>query len=149
VHALIAEEPPGSAPTYYPRPPYRPPPTWGEPPRYDRAADDDLRAADGSDDAPRAWREVDGAEATSARSEDSGGQGRSRFYHALALGCQAAAWWLRRPVSRAAALAALGVGLLASAAAFLAGMGLADAALHLMNLADAVRSGRQALSAWP
>jgi hypothetical protein len=148
VHALFTDDAPSSPASSYQRPPYRSPPTWGEPERYERE-EDDLPPADWSHDQPRAWREVDYEPAEPTRPQGHDAQGRARLHHALAIGCQAAAWWLRRQVSRASAFAAFGIGLLASGAAFIAGIGLADSALHLMSLADAVRSGRHALSSLP
>ena len=44
------------------------------------------------------------------------------------------------------AVAALGIGLLATGAAFVAGIGLAESALNLLSLADALRSGVQGLA---
>jgi hypothetical protein len=149
VHALFTDDTPSNPPPSYPRPPYRFPPPWGEPERYDRAEEDDLPPPDWSHDQPRAWREVECSPPEPTRPQGHDEQRRACLHHALAIGCQAAAWWLRRQVNRASAFAAFGIGLLASGAAFIAGIGLADAALHLMNLADAVRSGTHALSVLP
>jgi hypothetical protein len=149
VHALFSDSEPSRAPpSYYPSSPYRPPSTWGDSERYDREDDDDLQREDWSTNQSRGWRDVqcDPGEPMTSTGEQPD---RVRWHSALALGCQAAAWWLRRQVNRASALAALGIGLLASGAALIAGFGLADSALHLMSLADAVRSGRHALSALP
>jgi hypothetical protein len=71
-----------------------------------------------------------------------------RWGQALAVGCQAAAWWLRRKSNgRFAGLAALGVGAVAGVAAYFvgpvlaAGAGLAGSALSLNLLSDAARNG--------
>src|SRR5437588_357108 len=67
-----------------------------------------------------------------------------RLCRALAAGCQAAGWWLRRRPGPLPLLTALGVGLAAGLAALVsgpAGAGVAGAALALLALADAARSG--------
>src|SRR4029077_13582982 len=67
-----------------------------------------------------------------------------RLSRALAAGCQAAAWWLRRRPGPLSVLAALGVGLAAALAALFggpAGAGVAGTALALLALADTARSG--------
>src|SRR5205807_10027464 len=67
-----------------------------------------------------------------------------RWSRALAAGCHAAAWWLRRRPGPLSLLAALGVGLAAALAALFygpAGAGVAGAALALLALADTARSG--------
>jgi hypothetical protein len=70
----------------------------------------------------------------------------SRMRNALALGCVGAAWWLRRGVGARYAPAALGVGLLCTAIAFLVGERLAEAILNLAATADTIRSGTSLLS---
>jgi hypothetical protein len=67
--------------------------------------------------------------------------GRGRWGAALAVGCQAAAWWLRREAGRFAGLKAVGVGLLSALTAYVAGpvvvagLCLAHSALSLQALA--------------
>jgi hypothetical protein len=63
----------------------------------------------------------------------------SRVRNALALGCEGAAWWLRRNTSRCA-LTAVAIGLVCVAAAFLVGNHLAGSVLSLATLADLMRS---------
>jgi hypothetical protein len=68
----------------------------------------------------------------------------SRWPLAVAVGCQAAAWWLRRRLARIPVLAAVAVGLLAAVATYatgplaVAGVGLAGSALNLVGTAEAV-----------
>jgi hypothetical protein len=64
----------------------------------------------------------------------------SRLRNALALGCEGAAWWLRRS-ARGYALTAIAVGLVCVAAAYLVGNHLAGSVLSLAALADMMRSG--------
>jgi hypothetical protein len=64
----------------------------------------------------------------------------SRVRNALALGCEGAAWWLRRSVD-SYAVAAIAVGLVCVAAAYLLGSHLAGSVLSLATLADLMRSG--------
>ncbi len=71
----------------------------------------------------------------------------ARCVRALAVGCQAAAWWLGRQAGRCSTVAALGVGLAATGAAYAAGSGLAVSSLGLLTLASAVGAGAAAL-AW-
>jgi hypothetical protein len=137
LQAVVATPPAGPAPLRQRPPPLFP--AWGAPygPDDDPYADDDPRPEDGPADEPDpaparagAGRPVAAPPAAAPR--------RGRWQQALAVGCQAAAWWLRRQAGRGAALAALGLGLVAAAAAFTAGAGLAGAALGLLTLADVV-----------
>jgi hypothetical protein len=65
---------------------------------------------------------------------------------AVAVGCQASAWWLRRHPGRFALVAALGVGVAAGAAALVGGPSVAGAsaamaaAVGVLALADAARA---------
>jgi hypothetical protein len=69
----------------------------------------------------------------------------------LLLGCQAAAWWLRRQRQHFPTLAALGIGTACGLATYLgapvliAGLGLAGSVLSLVALAGAARAGAAAL----
>jgi hypothetical protein len=73
---------------------------------------------------------------------------------ALAWGCRAAAWWLRRRAGRRPLLVALSVGVLTAVAAYaggtlaVAGAGVAGTAVSLLALADAVGSGSAALASF-
>ncbi len=77
----------------------------------------------------------------------------SRWGRMLALGCQAAVWWLRRQRPRFPVAAAIGVGLASAVAVYaggpvlLAGVGVGGSALSLALLADSVREGAAALYA--
>jgi hypothetical protein len=64
----------------------------------------------------------------------------SRVRNALALGCEGAAWWLRRSTGRYA-VTAVAIGLVCVAAAFLVSNHLAGSILSLATLADMMRSG--------
>ena len=96
---------------------------------------DDPPSEDWAAEEPKAWREVESdppAPVPSAEPE------RFRLHRALAIGCQAAAWWLRGQAGRCAALVALGIGLFATGAAFVTSTVLTESALGLLTLADAV-----------
>ena len=77
----------------------------------------------------------------------------ARWRLVLALACQAAAWWLRRQVTRYPFSAALGVGLTSALAAYLggplvaAGAGLGSSALGLAWLAEMIGSAAALLLA--
>ena len=146
VYALIPDrEPCRPPPSCYQPSPYRQRPTWGEPDRPDREEEDDLPREDWSSEPSRGWREVESASLPLPRTQDPQ-QHCARWHGALAVGCQAAAWWLRRQATRLPALAALGIGVLATGVALVAGIGLAESALNLLSLADALRSGVQGLA---
>jgi hypothetical protein len=78
--------------------------------------------------------------------EEPEGQPSGAWPRAVAVGCQAAAWWLRRHPGPLALLAAAGVGLAATLAALVGGpvvaggSAAAAAALAALALADAARS---------
>jgi hypothetical protein len=63
----------------------------------------------------------------------------SRVRNALALGCEGAAWWLRRSASRYA-LTAVAIALICVGAAFLVGNHVAGSILSLATLTDLMRS---------
>jgi hypothetical protein len=69
----------------------------------------------------------------------------SRVRNALALGCEGAAWWLRRSAA-SYALSAVAVGLVCVAAAYLVGNPLAGSILSLAALADVIRSSTSLLA---
>ena len=115
--------------------PQRNPDLWEEPD--DPALDDlDDRWPDDEDDVRRPAPGTPLAEPRSARCA-----------RALAVGCQAAAWWLGRRAGRYSTVAALGVGVAATGATYAAGSGLAVSSLGLLTLASAVGAGAAAL-AW-
>jgi hypothetical protein len=151
IHAALAE--PAGLPAFQPAPwgsSGRPPPLWNdaeERPWPDdhnqdygsgRYADDD-RLADDEDLA-----DDDPPEATPRP---------SLVRRALAAGCRAAAWWIERHPGRFSLVAAVGVGVIAGAAAlvtappFVQVSGVAASALCLLALLDAVRSGTAMLTA--
>jgi hypothetical protein len=87
-----------------------------EPPSYDRSVRPTWRR---SEDGDWAWDEDPDdheppREATNASVTTPASDGRGRWGAALAVGCQAVAWWLRREVGRFAALKAVGVGLVSA-----------------------------------
>ncbi len=146
VQSLLTESPTESIPPadpYYPRPSSA---GWYDPDRRSPSWDDD------SDDPYRrrqddAYEErPDGGDSPSP--SPSGGR---RWGLALAVGCQATAWWLRREADRFTTLKALGIGVASTLAAYVAGpvlwagAGLAGSALALAALSDAARSGAAAL----
>ncbi len=146
VESLLTESPTESIPAadpYYPRPSsagwYDPDrrrsPSWDDDPDDPFCRDRDDRLDEGPPEG-----EASPPPAT----------GR-RWGLALAVGCQATAWWLRREAGRFTALKALGFGLASTLAAYFAGpvlwagAGLAGSALALAALSDAARSGAAAL----
>ena len=77
-----------------------------------------------------------------------------RWSRALTVGCQAAAWWLRRHPGRLSGLTAIGIGVAAGLVALLASPLLASAgtaaatALGVLALADAARSAAGVAATW-
>ena len=76
----------------------------------------------------------------------------ARWSRAAAVGCQAAAWWLRRQTSRFPVLTTLGLGCSAALTAYVAGplvvaggAGMLGAALGLLRLLQGVESSAAAL----
>jgi hypothetical protein len=115
--------------------PKRNPDLWEEP--EDPNLDDlDDRWPDNEDDVRRPASVTPPAEPRSAR-----------CVRALAVGCQATAWLLRRQSGRFSSVVALGVGLAATGVAYAAGSGLAVPSLGLLTLAGAIGAGAAAL-AW-
>jgi hypothetical protein len=70
----------------------------------------------------------------------------TRWHQALAVGCEAAAWWLRSQFGRLSAWAAVAVGLAAAATARLAGARRAASLLSLLALTETVHAGAALLS---
>ena len=115
--------------------PKRSPALWEEP--EDQALEElDDRWSDDEDKLRRPARVGPAAEPPSAR-----------CVRALAVGCQATAWLLRRQPGRFSALMAMGVGLAVSGVAYAAGSGVVVPSLGLLTLASAVGAGAAAL-AW-
>jgi hypothetical protein len=70
----------------------------------------------------------------------------TRWHQALAVGCEAAAWWLRSQFGRLSAWAAVAVGLAAAATARLAGARRTASLLSLLALAQTDHAGATLLS---
>ena len=111
-------------------------------------------ARDWDDPDDATWRPWPGAAAEESDDDHADHASRARprrWADALAAGCRAASVWLRRP-GRHPALAALGVGLVATLAVAVGGRwaatvaGLGGAALGLLDLADAAAQGAAMLS---
>jgi hypothetical protein len=87
-------------------------------------------------------------------SEEAPASEPRRWSRALTVGCQAAAWWLRRHPGRFSGLTATGIGVTAGLVALLASPVLASAgsvaatALGVLALADAARSAAGVATAW-
>jgi hypothetical protein len=147
VHALFTEsDPVPTSSSYFERSPYRRS-YWGERDPYKRDDyEDDLGSSDWREGQSSGWHEVRTGATVSASSAQRQERPQARWHHALAVGCHAAAWWLRREVGRFSTIAALVVGAIATGAAFVAGIALAESALHLLNLANSIRSGAQAIA---
>ncbi len=103
------------------------------------------------DDEPEHRRETEDREV----SEDAPERTRPRRWsRALTVGCQAAAWWLRRRPGRLSGLTAAGIGVAAGLVALLASPLLANAgtvaatALSVLALADAARSAASVAANW-
>jgi hypothetical protein len=148
VQALFTDSDPARATSsYFERSPYRGPSYWGERDPYERDEyEEDLRSGDWREGQSSGWREVRTEATVSTSSEQRQERHQARWHQALAVGCHAAAWWLRREVGRFSTVTALVVGAVATAAAFVAGIALAESALNLLNLANSIRSGAQAMA---
>jgi hypothetical protein len=141
VHVVLANQPSPARPVPGDR--TRDPPAlrWHEPqePPWPAEADEWM---EGEEYAERATQAAPGSEPPQSR-----GVGR-----ALLVGCETAAWWLRRQAGRGTAWVALGLGLAAAVAVLAggpvvaAGLGLAGTALGLLGLADAAWAGVAALA---
>jgi hypothetical protein len=160
VHAALADSPadaglPPAPPSY----PGRPPPSWDE---SDGPAWRDAADYQGRPDRPRdpyapdddRWNEGDPD--TPPPDDDAPSGPRARpWRRAVAAGCRAAAWWLELHPGPWSPVVAVGVGLVAGAAALargapvLGGAGVAAAVLGLLALLDAVRGGAALLASAP
>jgi hypothetical protein len=141
VHVVLANRPSPARPVPFDRPRAPPALSWEEPAEPPWPDEADGRAQEDWGDEPLPQP------ASSPRQP----QPRS-FGRALLVGCETAAWWLRRQAGRGTAWAALGLGLAAAVAVLAggplaaAGLGLAGTALGLLGLADAARAGVAALA---
>lgn len=104
-------------------------------------------------DHPDYWHEWDEEEVPQRQAPTPKLESRaSGLGKALMVGCETAAWWLRRWTGRYSALAALGIGLATAAVTYTGGpltgaaIGLAGAALGLLNLGETVQAGALALA---
>ncbi len=125
---------------------------WGSPrpSRWDDDIEEELR----EEEDVSAWRPRSGP--LSPTPVVGGGDAHTpvRLGRALASGCQAAAWWLRRHRDERSLMAALAVGLTTTLAVLAGGrlatgVGLAGAALGLLTVADAARDSARLLSENP
>jgi hypothetical protein len=93
------------------------------------------------EDEPDDWPEddEDGEPLPEAVSPSSNSP-RYNWHNALAIGCQAAGWWLRKAAGKASPLVAFGVGCFCTGATYVVGVGLASSVLGLMALADTVKA---------
>jgi hypothetical protein len=160
VHAALADSPadaglPPALPSY----PGRPPPLWDDP---DRPAWRDAADYPGAPARPRdpyapdddRWDEEDTDAPVPERDAPAAPRARP-WRRAVAAGCRAAAWWLEVHPGPWSPVLAVGVGLVAGAAALvrgsavLGGAGVAAAVLSLLALLDAVRGGAALLGGTP
>jgi hypothetical protein len=157
VHAALADSPADAdVPPSYPG---RPPPVWDQVhgPAWRDAADNPRepdRPRDPYDPDDDRWNEVDPD--VPLPDGDAPSEPRPRpWRRAVAAGCRAAACWLELHSGPWSPLVAVGVGLVAGAAALgrgaaaLGGAGVAAAALGLLALLDAVRGGADLLGGTP
>jgi hypothetical protein len=118
--------------------------TWPAPAYGPYAPDPDDTDPDDADD--HADRRPFPSDEPPAAEGPAGPPNAGAWSRAVATGCQAAGWWLRRHPGRFAPAVALGVGLAAGAVTLLGGpcaaawSALADAALGVLALADAAWS---------
>jgi hypothetical protein len=157
VHAALAVSPADSdvSPSY----PGRPPPLWdeGDGPAW-RDTGNHPRESDrprdpyAPDDDP--WNE-ENPDAPLPGDDTPAGPRARPWRRAVAAGCHAAAWWLELHHGPWSPVAAVGVGLVAGAAALvrgsavLGGTGVAAAALGLLALLDAIHGGAALLGGAP
>jgi hypothetical protein len=151
---LVLEGPPESSGTWSPRYEERRR-SWDETsPTPRRWPSESSYAGYGSSDAEYDWSdEHDRSESAQPTEPDSNPPAR-RWARAVTVGCQAAAWWLRRHQGRFSGVVATGIGVAAGVVALLASPVLASAgtaaatALSVLALADAARSAGVLAAAW-
>jgi hypothetical protein len=151
---LVLEGPPESTGTWSPRYEERRR-SWDETsssPR--RWPSESSHTSYGSSDAECDWSdEQDRSESAQANASAANPPAR-RWARAVTVGCQAAAWWLRRHPGRFSGVVAMGIGLAAGVVALLASPVLASAgtaaamALSVLALADAARSAGVLATTW-
>jgi hypothetical protein len=160
VYAALADSPADAglppAPSSYPG---RPPPLWDEAdgPAWRDAADDPRpphRPRDPCAPDDDRWNEED-SDAGLPESDAPAAPRARPWRRAVSAGCRAAAWWLELHPRPWSPVVAVGVGLVAGAAALvrgsavLGGTGVAAAALGLLALVDAVHGGAALLGGTP
>jgi hypothetical protein len=150
VGVVLAQARAGPAPPRH-APPLRSPPPglwhgYGRPNPEEDRDQDRLLLEDWSHEEPEDWRDEEEDDEGPPAPAPSSSPRRARLHSALAVGCQAAAWWLRRALGRCSTLAALGVGAVCTGATYLMGAGLAIPVLGVVALVDAVQSGASLLS---
>src|SRR5262249_16375958 len=133
--AVLAEARAGPVYSRYPSPPQ----SWpsGGWPGHGRPAPEEDGALYGGwrDDEPDDWADDDEEEPREAAPPPPRESRRTRWHPALAAGCHATAWWLRRAAGTCSTLAALGVGAVCTGALYVLGAGLTAPALSLVMLA--------------
>jgi hypothetical protein len=142
VGVVLAEARAGPAPPRH-APPLRAPPSglwhgYGRPDPEEDGNQDGLLLEDWSREEPNDWRDEEEEDERPPTPAPSSPPRSARLHSALAVGCQASAWWLRRALGRCSTLAALGVGAVCTGAAYLAGASLVIPVLGVVALADAV-----------
>jgi hypothetical protein len=150
VGVALAQARAGPAPPRH-APPLRAPPPglwhgYGRPDPEEEYDPDGLLLEDWSREEPDDWRGEEEDDERPPTPAPSISPRRARLHSALAVGCQASAWWLHRALGRCATLAALGVGAVCTGATYLMGAGLALPVLSVVALVDAVQSGAALLS---
>jgi hypothetical protein len=108
----------------------------------------------GSPDADDGWRDEYDRDGSSNVEDVAEKRRPRRWSRALTVGCQAAAWWLRRHPGRFSSVVATGIGVAAGVVALLAIPVLASAGtaasavLSVLALTDAARSAGMLAATW-
>jgi hypothetical protein len=150
VGVVLAQARAGPAPPRHAPPLHAPPPGlchgYGRPDPEEDGNQDGLLLEDWSREESEDWRDEEEDDEGPPTPAPSRSPRRARLHSALAVGCQAAAWWLRRAQGTCSTLAALGVGAVCTGATYFLGAGLALPVLGVVALVDAVQSSAALLS---
>jgi hypothetical protein len=122
-----------SSSAYYPS--LSPPPSFGS--RHGNSLHEGPLLGNWHDDESDDWSEDEEPKAKPPATTTK----QARWHNALAVGCQATAWWLRRTGGRCSTCLACGVGVITTWLAYAFGGGLAGLALSLIALVQVVQSG--------
>jgi hypothetical protein len=151
---LVLEGPPDGSGTWSPR--YEEPRrSWdetGSSPRH--WPSESCYAGYGSSEAEYDWPDEHAQSESAQPNESAANPPARRWARAVTVGCQAAAWWLRRHEGRFSGVVATGIGLAAGVVALLASPVLASAgtaaatALSVLALADAAHSAGVLAATW-